>query len=91
MIYEMFHILNYGFEIQTNILHSSESPNYNKSHEQFIRQLFSQRGQRSDGQKESLGKRQYQVSELNTPIQCSDSIAFEVERVLFNLTFGNTP
>ena len=36
-------------------------------------------------------KRQYQVSELNTPIQCSDRIAFEVGRVLFNLTFGNTP
>ena len=33
-------------------------------------------------------KPQYQVSELRTPIQCSDRIAFEVGRVLFNL---NTP
>ena len=35
-------------------------------------------------------KPQYQVSELRTPIQCSDRIAFEVGRVLFNLTFADT-
>ena len=38
----------------------------------------------------SLNSSWYQVSEVNTPIQCSDRIAFEVGRVLFNLTFRNT-
>ena len=32
VIYGMFHILNCGFEIETNILYSSENAN-NKSHE----------------------------------------------------------
>ena len=39
----------------------------------------------------SLNWSWYKVSELSAPIQGSDRIAFEVGRVLLNLTFGNTP